>query len=226
MIIGDETGFIPVTLWEEKTNLAYDINDAIKIQNPRIGYNDRSNSLELGIGNNTNILQPSYKELAALPDIEELQNILYTEKDIANLELEDRNVRIIGTFSDPYTERILIPKCPFCNKTLEDEDEEECDNCGNYIDKPNYLLMINGKVNDESGDISITFYNEMAEELIGMSHDDIVALYEESDRDASFLKEKILAQEGKTLELIADVTYNNYDEEIKLRPKKIVRNEY
>lgn len=164
--------------------------------------------------------------MAALPDIEELQNILYTEKDIANLELEDRNVRIIGTFSDPYTERILIPKCPFCNKTLEDEDEEECDNCGNYIDKPNYLLMINGKVNDESGDISITFYNEMAEELIGMSHDDIVALYEESDRDASFLKEKILAQEGKTLELIADVTYNNYDEEIKLRPKKIVRNEY
>ncbi len=226
MIIGDETGFIPVTLWEEKTNLAYDINDAIKIQNPRIGYNDRSNSLELGIGNNTNILQPSYKEAASLPDIGELQNILYTEKDISNLELEDRNVRIIGTFSDPYTQRILIPKCPFCNKTLEDEDEEECDNCGNYIDKPNYLLMVTGKINDESGDISITFYNEMVEELIGMSHDDIVALYEEADKDASFLEEKLLAQEGKTLELIADVTYNNYDEEIRLRPKKIVRNEY
>ena len=226
MIIGDETGFIPVTLWEEKTNLAYDINDAIKIQNPRIGYNDRSNSLELGIGNNTNILQPSYKEAASLPDIGELQNILYTEKDISNLELEDRNVRIIGTFSDPYTERILIPKCPFCNKTLEDEDEEECDNCGNYIDKPNYLLMVTGKINDESGDISITFYNEMVEALIDMSHDDIVGLYEEADKDASFLKEKLLDQEGKTLELIADVTYNNYDEEIRLRPKKIVRNEY
>ena len=226
MTIGDESGFIAVTLWEDKTNLPYDINEAIKIQNPRINYNDMSNRLELSIGNSTNILQPSYNELSSLPDINELQDILYTKKDISNLELEDRNVRIIGTFSDPYAQRILIPKCPFCNKTLEDEDEEECENCGNYIDKPNYLLMLSGKIADETGDISITFFNEMVEELIGMKHDDLVAQYEEEERDPGFLEAKIMEVEGKTLELIADVIYNNYDEEIKLRPKKIIKNEY
>ena len=226
MTIGDESGFIAVTLWEDKTNLPYDINEAIKIQNPRINYNDMSNRLELSIGNSTNILQPSYNELSSLPDINELQDILYTKKDISNLELEDRNVRIIGTFSDPYAQRILIPKCPFCNKTLEDEDEEECENCGNYIDKPNYLLMLSGKINDETGDISITFFNELVEQLIDMNHDDIVAQYEEEERDPGFLEAKIMEIEGKTLELIADVTYNNYDEEIKLRPKKIIKSEY
>ena len=226
MTIGDESGFIAVTLWEDKTNLPYDINEAIKIQNPRINYNDMSNRLELSIGNSTNILQPSYNELSSLPDINELQDILYTKKDISNLELEDRNVRIIGTFSDPYAQRILIPKCPFCNKTLEDEDEEECENCGNYIDKPNYLLMLSGKINDETGDISITFFNELVEQLIDMNHDDIVAQYEEEERDSGFLEAKIMEIEGKTLELIADVTYNNYDEEIKLRPKKIIKSEY
>ena len=226
MTIGDESGFIAVTLWEDKTNLPFDINEAIKIQNPRINYNDMSNRVELSIGNSTNILQPSYNELSALPDIKELQDILYTEKDIANLELEDRNVRIIGTFSDPYAQRILIPKCPFCNKTLEDEDEEECENCGNYIEKPNYLLMLSGKINDETGDISITFFNELVEQLIDMNHDDIVAQYEEEERDPGFLEAKIMEIEGKTLELIADVTYNNYDEEIKLRPKKIIKSEY
>ena len=83
MTIGDDSGFIAVTLWDDKTNLPYDINEAIKIQNPRINYNDMSNRVELSIGNSTNILQPSYNELTSLPDINELQDILYTSKDIA-----------------------------------------------------------------------------------------------------------------------------------------------
>ena len=55
---------------------------------------------------------------------------------------------------------------------------------------------------------------------------DIVAQYEEEERDPGFLEAKIMEIEGKTLELIADVTYNNYDEQIKLRPKKIIKSEY
>lgn len=223
MTIGDESGFISVTLWDDKTNLPYDINEAIKIQNPRVNYNDRSNRLDLSIGNSTNILQPSYKELTNLPDIKELQDTLYTSKDIASLELEDRNVKIEGTFSNPYSERILIPKCPICNHTL-DVDEEECSECGNIIDEPKYLLMLPGKLNDDTGEIQITFFNDLVEELIGMAHDDIVAQYEE-EGDFGFLETKINDLEGRTLEVIADITYNNYDEEIRLRPKKILKNE-
>ncbi len=221
MTIGDDSGFIAVTLWDDKTNLPYDINDAIKIQNPRINYNDLSNRVELSVGNSTNILQPSYNELVGIPGIEDLQNELYISKSIETLELEDRNVRVTGTFSDPYLERILIPKCPVCNRTLEDEDEEECPHCGNYIDEPKYLLMLPGKLNDDTGEIQVTFFNELVEELLGMSHDDIVALYEENEGDLGFLEAKVMDIEGKTLEVIADVTYNNYDEEIRLRPKKI-----
>ena len=225
MTIGDDSGFITVTLWDDKTNLPYDINEAIKIQNPRIRYNDMSNRVELSIGNSTNILQPSYNELSDLPDIEELQDILYTSKDIASLELEDRNVKITGTFSDPFLERILIPKCPICNRTLEDEDEEECPHCGNYVEKPKYLLMLPGKLTDDTGEIQVTFFNELVEQLLDMKHDDIVELYEENEGDFGFLETKAMDIEGKTLELLADVNYNNYDEEIRLRPKKILKNE-
>ena len=226
MTVGDVSGFIAVTLWDDKTDIPYDINEAIKIQNPRINYNDRSNRLELSIGNATNILQPSYKELENLPDIEELQETLYTSKDIASLELEDRNVRVKGVFSEPYIQRMLIPKCPICNHTIEDEDEEECSNCGNYIDKPKYLLMLPGKITDDTGEIQVTFYNELVEELLDMKHDDIVALYEEGDGDFGFLETKVMDIDGNTLELLADITYNNYDEEIRLRPKRIFKNEY
>ena len=226
MTIGDDSGFIAVTLWDDKTNLPYDINEAIKIQNPRINYNDMSNRVELSIGNSTNILQPSYNELTSLPDINELQDILYTSKDIASLELEDRSVKVKGIFSNPYIERILMPKCPVCNRTLEDEDEEECPHCGNYIDKPKYLLMLPGKLTDDTGEIQITFFNELVEQLLDMKHDDIVTLYEESEGDLGFLETKAMDLEGRTLELLVDVNYNNYDEEIRLRPKKIFKNEF
>ena len=224
--IGDDSGFISVTLWDDKTNLPYDINEAIKIQNPRVNYNDLSNRVDLSVGNSTNILQPSYNELTSLPDIEELQNILYTSKDIASLELEDRSVKIKGIFSNPYIEKILIPKCPICNRTLEDEDEEECPHCGNPIDEIKYLLMLPGKITDDTGEIQVTFFNELVEQLLDMKHDDIVALYEESEGDIGFLETKAMDIEGRTLELLADVTYNNYDEEIRIRPKKIFKNEF
>ena len=225
MTIGDVSGFIDVTLWEEKTNLPYDVNEAIKIQNPYVRYNDMSNRYELSIGNSANILQPSYNELSSLPDIQELLDNLYTEKDISSLEEEDKNVIIEGKFSQIFDQRVLIPKCPFCNRTLE-EDEEECQNCGNYIDKPNYLLMVSGKISDDTGEISITFFNELAEELIGMSHDDIVELYEESEYEAGFLEDTLNGLMDYNLKLVADVTYNTYDDDTKLRPKKILAKEY
>ena len=223
MTIGDESGFIAVTLWEDKTDLPYDVNEAIKIQNPRIRYNDMSNRYEISVGNSTNILQPSYKELENLPDIEELQKNLYVSKDIASLELEDRNVKITGIFSEPYMERMLIPKCPICNNTI-DVDDEECPECGNLVDEPNYLLMLPAKLSDDTGEIQVTFYNNLVEDLIGMKHDELVAQYEE-EGNYEFLESRIMDLEGRTLELIADVTYNNYDEEIRLRPKKILKNE-
>ena len=226
MTIGDETGFIDVNLWGEKTNLPFDINEAIKIQNPRISYNDVRNRLELSVGNSANILQPSYSELSTLPDIEELQNILYTEKDIDALEEIDSNVVINGSLSEVYTQRVLLPKCPFCNRTLEDPDEEECQNCGNYIEKPNYLLMVSGNISDGTGEIPITFFNEFAEELIGMSHDEIVEQYENEDYSSEFLEDKLNDLKDYNLKLLADVIYNDYDGQIKLRPKKILAKEY
>ena len=221
MSVGDDDGSIDVTLWDKKTDIKYSVGDAIKIQNPRVNYNDRTSALELSINNTTNILTPDYNEMSDLPSFEELQNREYPLKDIASLELEDRKVRINATLVDPYMgSKNLIPKCPICQHTLED-DEEECSECGNIVDEPNYLLMLPAKLVDETGEIDVVFYNELVEKLIGMKQDDVVAQYEE-DGDLGFLEFKIADLNGVSLELIGGISYSSFNDEISFRPKKIL----
>ena len=228
MEVGDETGSMRVTLWDDKTNIPYSVGEAIKILNPRVRYNSNYDELELSVGNGTNILTPSAEESASIPDIKELQNNLYESKEIANLTEEDTNVRITGVFKDIYGQKLLIPKCPQCNNTLEPEDidNEECSFCGNYIDEPNYLLMLPGRLEDETDDIQVTFFNNLVEELLGMKHDEIVELYESEGGDLGALEGKVNDLEGLTLEILADVSFNEYDEDIRLRPKKIFSSSY
>ncbi len=222
--IADETKPMRVTLWDDKNNIPFSVGDAIKIQNPRVRYNANYDTLELSVGNGTNILSPSEEEMNSIPDIEELQNSLYETKEIENLSEDDTNVRITGEFKDIYAQKLLIPKCPQCNNTLEPEDidQEECSFCGNYVDEPNYLLMLPGRLYDDSGDIQVTFFNNLVEELLGMKHDEIIDIYE-SEGDLGSLEGKVEGLEGLTLEILADVSFNDFDEEIRLRPKKIFK---
>lgn len=224
MDIGDETGSIRVVLWDMQ-NIPYSFGDAIKIQNPSVRFNNER--YELSVSNELNILKPSSKELDSIPDIEELQNMLYAHKDIEALEEDDSNIRIRGTFTDVFSGKLLVPRCPHCNSTLQEDENQTfiCDYCGQDIDKPNYLLMIPGRIMDDTGDIQITFFNKLAEELLEMPLDEIIEIVEESG-DYGFLDGKVDNLEGLTLEVIADVNFNEYNEEIRLNPKKIISKEY
>ena len=232
MDIGDETGTIRVVLWGID-KIPYDIGDAIKLQNPNVRFNNHSGKLELSVDSELSILEPSPKELESIPDIEELQRILYVSKDIASLEEDDSNVRVKGQFVDVYGGRILVPKCPHCNNTLQSEDEEEgfiCDYCGEDVSEPKYLLMIPGKLFDDSCEdeteaIQITFFNNLAEKLIEMTLDEVIEIVEDSG-DMGALEGKVEQLEGLTLEVIADVSFNDYNEEIRLNPRKIISIEY
>ena len=63
--IGDDTGSIRVSLWDDKANISHEVGDAIKIENPRVTF--RNDNLELSIGNNNKILNASKNDLKELP---------------------------------------------------------------------------------------------------------------------------------------------------------------
>ena len=218
---------IRLTLWDNNAKREFELGEAIKVQNPSVRYNDDTNRLELSLSRSSSILEPSEKELSELPTFEEIKNQVYKHKSIESLEDEDTNVIITGQFTNPYSGKVILAKCPFCNNNIEfaGEDEYVCDFCGEVVDEPRYLLMIPGRIQDDTGDISLTFFDDLAAELLEMSKDEIIDLINEFE-DYGALEGKVDALDGITLEVLANVDFDEYNEESRLRPKKILDKYY
>ncbi|GAA5818799.1 MAG: replication protein A [Methanobrevibacter sp. CfCl-M3] len=214
--LGDETGTIRASFWDNKAEIAYEIGDPIKIENPRVTF--RNDQLELSVGSNSKVSKVSEGDLNDLPSYEELEEKIYVSKNIGDLEDDDKNIKITGKISEVSGDRLLLPRCPSCNNRLEQiDDEYACDYCGDDFDEPNYLLMLPLRIEDDTGDISVTFFSYLAENLLEMTKDEIKNMNEDNG-----LEEKIEDLIGLELTLIADVDFDDYNEEIRLKPKKII----
>ena len=218
--LGDDTGIIRTTLWDAEAEIPYEVGDALKLDNPRIIY--RNDQIELSVSGNTKIVKATEDDLKDLPSFEELEDILYKSKNIGDLEDTDRNVKIEGVLEDAFGTNILSARCPSCNNRLEQEDDEYvCDYCGEDVEKPKYLLMVPGRIQDDSGDIPITFFGKLAEKLLSITTEEAAEIVEDS-ADEGALEGKVENLAGLSLKIIADVNFDEYNEEIRLNPKKII----
>lgn len=218
--IADTTGSIRLAIWNPNPDQKLNVSDPIKIINPRVTYNN--DSMELSLNNSSGISEPSEKELKSLPSFEELQDIIYVSKTIDSIEDDDKNIKISGNLVNISSNNILLTKCPTCNSTLQhDEEGYYCEYCGEEIDEPKYTLMLPAMLTDETSEINITFFGDLVENLLEMSLQDVINIVSE-EGDLGPLEGKVENLEGIHLDLIADVTFNEYDEELRLRPKKIL----
>ena len=221
--IADDTGSIIVVLWNDDTKREFEIGQAIKLQNPRFRYNDRTNRIDANVSGSTSILEPSEAELEKLPSQEELMEAIYVPKTIEALGEDDTNVCVTGEIIEVNTGKILLQKCPNCNASVENtEIENVCDYCSFEFEEPKYVLMIPTRIQDDTGEIQVTFFGNLAEELTGLKTEDVVSAIEE---DYSF-DDKIEELNGQTIEIIANVSFDEYGEENRLNPKKILSKYY
>ncbi|MDR2623916.1 MAG: replication protein A [Methanobrevibacter sp.] len=218
--LGDETGTIRASFWDDKAEIAYEIGDPVKIENPRVTF--RNDQLELSIGSNSKVSKVGEGELKDLPSYKELEEKIYVSKNIEDLEDDDKNIKVTGRVSEVSGDKLLLPRCPSCNNRLEQIDGEyACDYCGDDFDEPSYLLMLPLRIEDETGDISATFFSHLAENLLEMNTSEIIEI-NENISDNNTLKGKVEDLMGLELTLIADVDFDDYNEEIRLKPKKII----
>ena len=217
--IADDSGSIRVVLWDKDTEREFEIGQPIKLQNPRFSVN-LDNQVEATVSRSTTILEPSESEIEKLPSQDELMEMVYVSKNIESLLEYDTNVQITAQIKEVNTDKTLLTRCPNCGAGVDEgEDEFYCDNCGHEFEEPSYLLMIPARVEDETGDISVTFFDKLAEELIGMKKEDIISNLNEG----LGIEDKLEDLVGCTVELIANVSFDEYNEENRLNPKKILK---
>ena len=82
--------------------------------------------------------------------------------------------------------------------------------------------MIPARLEDETGEISVTFFDRLAEQLIEMDKESVISTVE----DGFGIEEKIQDLTNLTIEIIANVAFDDYSEENKLNPKKILNKYY
>ena len=103
------------------------------------------------------------------------------------------------------------------------DDEIICDNCGHVFDNPKTTIALHALLNDDTGSINISFFENLVEELLEMPKEDIVNYLSE---DPGILDGRIEDLEGLTIEVIANVSFDEYREGRKLNPKKILEKYY
>ena len=216
--LADESGSIRVVLWDKNAKKEYEIGQPLKLQNARFSINT-DNRVEASVSSRTTILTPSESEIEKLPSQEELMEMIYAPKTIESLLEDDTNVHITGTINDVSTDKPILTKCPNCgNRVDEGEGDFYCDNCGHTFDEPKYTLMIPTRIEDDTGEISVTFFDNLAEELIGMKKEDIITAIS----NGYGIEDKLQDLVGTTVEIIANVSFDEYNEENRLNPKKIL----
>lgn len=217
--IADDTGSIQVTFWNDDAKREFELGQPIKLQNPRLRYNDRSNRVEASVSGSTAVLEPSESEIEKLPTYEELLEAIFVPKTIESLLEDDTNVHITARITDVNADRVLLQRCPHCDGSVEHTDiENVCDYCGEEFEEPKYTLMIPTVIEDETGEINITFFEKLAEELIGMDKESVLSLLE----DGFGIEDKVADLIGYTIEIIANVSFDEYNQTNKLHAKKIL----
>ena len=220
--IADDTGSIKVVLWGSDAKMDLEMGMPLKLQNPRISL-DMDNRLEATVSRGTAVLKPNESEIEKLPTYDELVEAIFVKKTIEALAEDDTNVCVTGSIKEVGTDKNILKRCPNCNGNVEQSIEENvCDFCGHNFDEPDYTLMIPTQIEDETGEIQVTFFGKLAEELSGLKTDEVAELVEEGNG----IEDKLEGLTGLTVEIIANVDFDEYSERTRLRPKKIISKYY
>lgn len=218
--VADKTGEIQVSLWDDNTELDISEGAAIVIENPSIS--TQGERLRLSISNSSIIRKARQDEAEDIPSKVEIENSLYVEKYIEDIEEDDQHIKIRAIIEDITSEKILYPMCPNCNKGItQSEDGYICDVCGEKIEQPNYLMIIAATLQDDTGSIRATFFRKQAEALIDTTTEDVIKIFEET-ADESSMSSRLEDRIGHEVTLIADANYDEYNEDITLNVNRVI----
>lgn len=211
LVLGDETGTIRVTLWDEQTEIAekIDEDDVIEISGA-YSVEDNQGNAELRLGDEVQVKMADEDDIAEVKNPNEAQEV-----PVIDVNDEGVTYRVKGMVLNVYTSNPYYTTCPECEDSVK-EDED-----GNYVCEehgevePNHALAISAVIDDGTDSIRGVFFREQARDLLGIDEDT------ELEGDVDAVEEAAEDSTGKEVELEGRTRYNDYFGRI-----EIIANQY
>lgn len=168
VILGDQTGTIRLTLWDQQTEIAEKLKPGMAVEIFG-GYTREGGTgmaeIRLSQRGGIKIVQDS-----ELPEVESMRkqaskNTIYELKEGESAEIRAAVVQLFET-------NFFYEVCPECGKRITKENNYECKDHGKV--KPSKNIVLSGVVDDGTGNIRAVFFRENALKLIGMEMDEVL----------------------------------------------------
>jgi len=214
LIVGDESGTIRAVLWDDKSKIAEElkVNDSVTLSNAYSKAN-MTDEAEIHIGKYGNV---SVREDLSVPDASEIERSQAVEKKIADLDLNDRGVKVTAKVVEVDEDKpIFYMACPGCGKRVQNLGGTWlCDACGDVDPDTNLLASV--ILEDESGSVRAVAFRENAEKVLGMDVGSVMNLIGETQDESAPLKKAKESVPGKQFSFVGRMKYNEFSDQLEL----------
>ena len=211
ILLGDDTGTIRVTLWDEQTEIADNVSegDVIDMAGCYTVEDDRGNA-ELRLGDSATVKMADDQDL--FDDIQSQSGGgSSTEVAISEVNTEGTNYKIKGMLMQVYTSNPFYRVDPDSGDTVrEDDDGNYVTDDGEEVEDPEGRLAVSGVLDDGTENIRCVFFGDQARDMLGLSEE------EEKDMDVDAVEEAAENVRGKEVEVEGRTRYNDYFGRIEL----------
>ncbi|MFB6208846.1 MAG: DUF2240 family protein [Candidatus Nanohaloarchaea archaeon] len=202
IVLGDDTGTIRLTLWDEQTEIAEKVEegDAISISGA-YSVEDNQGRAELRLGDSAQVKMAEEDEV---PEVESSGSMDTTEADIREVRSENASYEVEGMIVDVYTSNPFYSTCPECGSTVRENDDGEfvCEEDGEV--EPDKALAVSAVIDDGTDNIRTVFFRDRARDLLGVEEK------QEKEGDKEAVEKGAEETIGKKLRLEGRTRYNDY----------------
>lgn len=191
IFVSDGTSYVRLPLWNDQVDLieaeSIKLGDVIQITNG-LARENVFGDVEISLGRFGGIRQ--IEDSMEFPSLEELGKRFFSisPERVSLKDIVPGNFEIKATITHVFKGRFLFNICPVCSCSL---DGEKCPEHG--IVEPNQAQVISCIADDATGDLRVVFFRDLAEDVCGVSSQELAAI--DIEERYQIIKEKLLGRE-------------------------------
>lgn len=171
VVLGDATGTIRLTLWDEQTELVDRLEPGMAVET--FGAYTRKNQIsgtEIRLGKKGGIKILEDSNLPGLEEIKKAPAARVKNKIVELKEGDTAEIRVAVV--QLFENKLFFTVCPKCGKGVKKESDYTCDVHGKVEPQKHVILL--GVVDDGTGNMRAVFFRENALNLLGMTMEEVL----------------------------------------------------